>query len=169
MIAKHFVHVFLKSLKLYWYLLFFLLPTNCPRFNNPRDTTHSFWSIYSPVNVNIYTGVECRFNRELLFDKYFTKSCHIQFIIYHIMSFVIKGLLSIVLLTEIMFVKFHPLISLILSYDLSGLAMLFLTLEHWLSIKVLCFWNRIISFWDKKDFFLEFHIAKTNWNLNLVS
>ena len=32
------------------------------RFKNPRDNTHYFWFIYRFVNVNIYTGVECRFN-----------------------------------------------------------------------------------------------------------
>ena len=36
------------------------------RFENPRDNTHYFWFIYRFVNVNIYTGVECRFKLIIL-------------------------------------------------------------------------------------------------------
>ena len=75
MIAKHFVYVFLKSLKLYQYLLFLIVYKFCFRFYNLRDITPSFWFIYRLVNVNIYTGVECRFK-----DTWSTNNSQNQFI-----------------------------------------------------------------------------------------
>ena len=110
------------------------------RFKNPRDNTHYFWFIYRFVNVNIYTGVECRFNVKVCI-QYILVECIILIIV--IFSQYLKEIwlhLSIYHFANVLFMEEH-----LFQYRLHFIFMLYI-LRYFFNFSFFIYYLQALNF-----------------------